>query len=261
MRLETQRELGLRSWQAIELHKSISRRDAVKHAAAILVAGMVARPGPVRAAYPAMVFSPPESPMVFTRRLTRELSDGEKIIVERGWQIRFLREQGFIVSGSQVSVDVEAPEKLAALKRMEEAKIERGLFPLRLSDNGTITDNRAPSHQQAVQDAIEFAKRRVEDLGASAAAYDAKRFLAAIQNATAEHMSRLPRDLFAPQQLDASEEQDITLPNGDTGSVRISFTAEISGKFGLLERAERTVTTTLGEESRASGVQWTLVAV
>lgn len=199
--------------------------------------------------------------MVFTRRLTRGLSDGEKIIVERAWKIRFVRSNGFTVSGSQISVDVRAPEALAALKRMEEAKIEKGLFPIRLRSDGIIDGSRSPSHQQAVQQAIDHAQRRVAGLGTGAAAHDARRFLNAIQQATGEHISRMPRDLFFPRQLQASETREISLPDGSTGSVKVSFNAEMSRQFGVFRQARRAVTTTLGKVSRKSAVEWSLAPV
>src|SRR5688572_7537209 len=68
------------------------------------------------AAQPASRFAPPSGPMRYTRRLERELVDGARLVVSRGFAVRFVPEaDGFRVDGEQVDSAVDAPAALDAL--------------------------------------------------------------------------------------------------------------------------------------------------
>src|SRR5687768_14615177 len=90
-------------------------------------------------ASPLSRFSPPDGPMLYSRRLERMLVDGAIFSVVRRFEVRFEhRAGGYQVDGRQIDVEVEAPEQLAAFARIEREREERGLFPLLLDEGGTI---------------------------------------------------------------------------------------------------------------------------
>ena len=72
--------------------------------------------------------------------------------------------------------------------------------------------------------------------------------------------AHLPPDLFAPRQEESEQRQEITLPWGQTGEVRVHFAATRSGDTGLMRLATRDVVTMLEGEERRSTERWELFA-
>ena len=78
-------------------------------------------------------FAPPAGPMVFRRKLRRQLGGEFSLTVDRGFEIGFERvRDGFLVTGGQIDAAVDAPENLAAYARLERERREEGMVPLLL---------------------------------------------------------------------------------------------------------------------------------
>ncbi|WP_209349044.1 hypothetical protein [Pontixanthobacter sp. CEM42] len=241
--------------------KAVPRRDALKALGALSALASIDRPLSANALQTAQKFAPPTGPMRFSRRLVRNLTDGKQIIVERTWKVLFAPAgQGFMLDGEQISVEVSAPPGLEALADLERRKREIGLFPLMLTSDGVIMGNSGSVAQKSVIDrAIELASQEVAARASSEADRKASReFLRALQSSAEKATSRLPRDLFQPQQMSAVDERTLPLPDGTKGTVLIEFSAEISAQTGLMQKASRMVTTRIGDSERTSAEKWSL---
>ena len=83
---------------------------------------------------------PLEQLFLFTRKLSRDLHDGLAITVERRWEISIAQTGGgWMVDGKQVGVAVGAPQHLAQIAEIEEARIDTSTFPIALGSDGVIT--------------------------------------------------------------------------------------------------------------------------
>lgn len=196
----------------------------------------------------------------FTRRLRRELSDGNAISVTRVWDMRFVRAVSDTqIIGEQTGVTVEAPDSLSALSKMEQNRVDTSLFPLILSANGLIIGKAGPSRYADISAAIQHAAARL-----SASTTDegiketGRQFLHQLSQHAHQAASRVPADLFFPRQNRHAEIVPVGLPGGIDGSVRIEFTADTHTFSGLLRSAERRITTHIGENARSSVETWSL---
>ena len=104
------------------------RRTVLRFAgAAVLLPALSA--APLGAKAQTVRFAPPAEPMLYTRRLERQLPGGAAFTVSRSFEVRFLRNgEGYRVEGRQVDVEVEAPEVLAAFARIEREREELRTF-------------------------------------------------------------------------------------------------------------------------------------
>lgn len=81
----------------------------------------------------------PTGPCVLTRRLKRGLRDTKFIAATRSWEVTFARQsRGMAVRGEQISVLVEAPERLAPLAKIEQERSTDEMFPILLAGDGLI---------------------------------------------------------------------------------------------------------------------------
>ena len=233
------------------------RRAAIRLAVGAALLPLLART-PVRAqdAAGARPFAPPSGPMTYRRELVRSLPGGAQMRVMRDFAVRFLPvDGGFEVSGAQVGATVEAPDNLAHFAELERARVESGMFPLRLDHAGRIVDGAEAQVNAQFAEALEEVRRR---MGGSA---DEVRTLVEALHATGARMTAmLPRDLFAPAPDVREERERIALPWGDTGEVVTVFAAACDPVTGLMREARREVVTRLGADERRSGEYWALFA-
>lgn len=194
--------------------------------------------------------------MIFRRTVQRHLGEGVALIVTRDFRVRFtaLGNGRHHVEGQQVAARVDAPESLATLARLEEARVEIGGFPLMLDAQGCIesTDRPRPANPIAAEVLEEVSRMYGDDPDAL------RDLLDAMRASSAQFMSYPPADLFAPAQPESEQRQAITLPWGDTGEVLVRFAAVRSPETGLMRRASREVTTSLLGETQHSAERWEL---
>ena len=68
--------------------------------------------------------------MVLSRTVTRELSGGQQLVVQRRYRVQFLPDgDGFTLTGAPIGVSVEVPPILARLGDMERQRSDLGPFP------------------------------------------------------------------------------------------------------------------------------------
>lgn len=236
------------------------RRTLLRHAAAALALPLASAVA-AHPAGPSSPFSPPNGPMLYTRRLERALAGGARLVVSRSFAVRFHhRAGGFRIDGEQVAVEVEAPEALAAFARLEREREERGLFPLLLDAGGSIAESAAVPVATRLDAAVREALAQIEaQPHAPAERTELVRFVNALHHNAGLLMTELPGDLFAPQQTPRSERREVTLPGGDRGQVTVTFSAARDPQTGLMRQALREVVTDIGGDRRATLESWQLV--
>lgn len=236
-------------------------RRAIRHAG-LLLAGLCtfapALPGlaaPPSALLPALL-APDGAPLVLTRTLTRLLPDGRTIVVRRSYALRVTTEAAgaIVLDGRQIAVTVEAPPLLAALARLERARVDDGLFPIRLDPHGRIvSDRRTPPGDAAGARQETLALLGTADLAAADRA-EAER---AIERLASGATSDWPADLFAADASDSRSERRVALPDGSFGTVTLEVRRPAPSADRLLD-VERIVTTRLGGSERVVRESWTL---
>ncbi|MDN3646861.1 hypothetical protein QWY75_11675 [Pontixanthobacter aestiaquae] len=243
--------------------KAIPRRDVLAALGAIWALNVFAATSGVNAQSFTVKFTPPSTPMRFTRKLVRNLSDGKQIVVERAWKVLFAPVgQGFSLDGEQISVEVSVPPGLEALADLERRKRESGLFPLMLASDGMIVRKVSARPKAVIDQAIELASQELAARGVSEADQSSSReFLRTLQSSAEKAASHLPRDLFQPRRMAANAKRTLSLPDGAVGSVAIEFTAKTDAETGLMRTATRTVTTKIALSERTSAEHWSLVVI
>ena len=239
--------------------RTYGRRDALSLAAMFAVLPVaLGTTGAV--AQPASRFTPPPGPMRFVRRLRRELGDGAAIVVTRQFSVLFVPVPGgWRVDGEQIAVTVDAPPVLSALARLEEQRTETGLFPLMLDANGLILSGppgyKPKDMSQAVDEAFAWlARNRL----AGSTQVAAREFAVGLATVGARLTSQIPPDLFTGRLARLERSHDLTMPDGRPGKVSVSYGSAAQSPAGLLQRAERIVTTEAGGTVRRSLEEWVL---
>ena len=205
-------------------------------------------------------FSPPPGPMRYRRVLRRDMGGGHTFLTERGFDIRFESAPGgFAVVGQQVSVRVEAPSQLADFARLEERRVETGLFPLELDAGGQIVGGAQASEceqfEAAYRQALaELAQQRLPEPEHA----QLRAFVGALHAAGGTVVTELPADLFAPAEGNRADERTVPVPGGQSGQVRVEFAAQTDPSTGLMREARRAVLTVLGEDRRQTLESWSL---
>jgi hypothetical protein len=205
----------------------------------------------------------PAGTCLLTRRLERSLHDGKAIVVTRSWRIGFTRQaRGIAVSGEQVSVSVDAPDRLAPLARIEEERSTLGMFPILLGPAGTIVAAGANSAQDSLDAAIKIAldllgQGEEPDMpGAEKSAHAA--YLAQLQQAGSTLMDQMPGDLFYPSTEPFRTTRRIAMPDGEDAEFEMTWKANTREGSGLLESAQREIITRIGKSQRHSREEWSL---
>lgn len=225
-------------------------------------AGTLALPAMLRAAGAPLRL--PAGPMRLERVLVRELGDGGAIAVRRGWDVRFERQaRGIIVSGTQVSVSVDAPPSLGELARIEERRETQAMFPIMLSDAGLVlaagsgggaSGDMAPALRAAEQ----MIARRPQS---EARRENLRRYLAEIHRAGSGQFDSLPADLFYPAGTPLRRIEAVALPGGLAGEFELVWDARPVPGEGWLATGERLVITRIEGLERRSRESWTLAPV
>lgn len=208
--------------------------------------GQIANSGPI---------APPMSDMIYRRTLQRQLPGGVMLATTRDFRVRFTSADmgGYLVDGAQVSARVDAPANLATLARLEEQRVESGIFPLALDHQGLIVDGaEVPINHQLGMALEEVRQRFAADGG------EVRELLDALDASSARLTAYLPQDLFAPAEGAVEQRETITLPWGQTGEVRVRFAATRSPDTRLMRLATREVVTMLEGQQRRSAERWEL---
>ena len=238
------------------------RRALLRWAMAAAIAPVLAsRAGAARPALAGGRFTPPAVPMVFTRKLERSLGDGNALSVSRSFAIRFASQPGgWLITGEQVAVAVDFPQRLAKLGALEQQRKETGMFPLVLDRNGRIAGvPAAPQPGRELEQAVALVKVALDKVPVTGGdRADLDTFVRAVQNAGEHLVSLPPDDLFAPADPVARAEQALTLPDGEQGTIRVTFTAQSDPTTGLMRQARREIVTTIAADSRRTREDWTL---
>ena len=212
------------------------------------------------AAQPVGGFVPPAGPMLYTRRLERELADGARLTVSRSFAVRFVPEAaGFRVDGEQVDVEVDAPEPLAEFARLERERVETALFPLQLDPAGTIRGASPAAPGEQLDKAVHEALARIERSAHAPAEREALRaFVETVHRSAGELVTELPRDLFAPAASPREDRRELVLPGGETGQVRMTFAGVRDPATGAMREARREIVTEVAGDVRHTVESWSL---
>jgi hypothetical protein len=205
-------------------------------------------------------FTPPATPMLYTRRLQRELADGKLFIVTRSFAIRFQPvADGFLVTGEQVDVEVDAPASLASFVQLERQRVEQGMFPLTLTATGQIVGLKEVNQAPQLDSAIARVLTNIAEVVRPAAdAAQLARFARAIHENALLLLTTLPPDLFAPEREEHRESRTLNLPDGAEGIVTASYRASRASGSGLLQAAEREIVTEVDGHRKRTLESWTL---
>ncbi|MDZ4308510.1 hypothetical protein [Allopontixanthobacter sp.] len=237
-----------------------SRRESLRLIAGAAAMPMLAAVFPRFASAAVRAFDPPASPMNLTRTVLRDLPGGTRITVRRSWEVRFSRvEDGFSLTGRQISVDVDVPPRLQALAQMEQSREETGLFPMILSPDGVITGGEENPDSTWFDRAVGKAAEQIE--GARMPEAETERIMAALsalQSSATGPTGKVPRDLFRPQPLQWQVNRDVELPGGLSGTIAVLFDARMDAAGQLMAQSERRILSAVGGSSRTSSEIWAL---
>ena len=202
----------------------------------------------------------PTDPMMLTRRLERSLIDGGALVVARTWQVQFNRTaQGIAISGQQVDVDVSAPQALTALAEVESSRSTDELWPIMLSDDGSIMAGGAGSTDDELAHAIEVAREIIQNRPLSASEEESQMaYLTDLQTAGATVLNTMPRDLFFPRGEPFRSFRTLELPNGLIGEFEVSYEAQSAGEDRWLRSAARQIITRVGTNEQRALEEWTM---
>jgi hypothetical protein len=202
----------------------------------------------------------PEGPMILSRRLVRGLHDGKTITVDRSWKVWFApREAGFAITGQQVSARVDAPGKLAPIAQIEQSRSTAKMWPIELADNGRIVTAGTYTEQRDIEAAIREGRAIIE-ASAGSDSYKARKlsYLSQLEQAGGSLLEKLPSDLFFPAGSASEVVDTVELPGGVTGTFEVIYKSVPAGEGSWLARAERRVTTRIGDDARQSSDSWQL---
>lgn len=198
--------------------------------------------------------------MILSRRLVRNLHDGEQIIVDRNWEVQFKRNSRQVeIAGRQVSANVQAPANLKALADIEQSRRKDGMFPLVLSEAGLLVGGAPSNGRAAIADAVNAAKQMIAQSSLPLSdRTQSTQHLLQMQQAAARLIDTMPADLFFPSRPPVLDRQTISLPDGSIGEFEVRYEATSVPQGGWLDRAERRIVTRVGASERYSNEFWTL---
>lgn len=239
---------------------SVADRRAVLRLAGLAALAPLVTTGVRTRAAPSRAFRPPLTPLRYTRTLVRGLADGAAIRVSRSFAVAFApQDYGYSLSGKQVAVEVDAPERIASLAAIERRRPETGLFPMQLDSSGMIVGGPEARSAKELDAAIAEARRLLAEQTLQAdERNEAEAFVRMVHGIGIALGAQLPRDLFAPIDDHRSETRDVPLPNAGHGEVKVMFTAETDPGTGLMRQARRAIVTSVDGNSRTTREDWTL---
>lgn len=204
-------------------------------------------------------FAAPAGPVVLVREWRRALADGAVIVSRRRYEVRFVADgEGYRVEGRQIGAEVEAPARLAGLARIEQARQDDGMFPMRIDAIGMIVALSEQGEEEARRDAGRLVGTMLSSLPeGSDERREAEQFLS--RWAAQGFAGRWPADLFHPAPGQRRDAREIPLGDGVSGSVEVMVDASCDGPGGMLARFERTVVTRAAGQQRATSEVWRVV--
>ncbi len=215
---------------------------------------LTARPG----------FAPPEGePMLLTRTLQRELSDGKTIVATRRYRVRFARhDTGWTIDGTLIASEIDAPPSLAALASIEQQRPDDALFPIRLDAGGLIQPRTNPGSPDGVswRAALDVATKlvSVQRPSGSDNAPPGPMVQQMQAVAGAGSLSIWPLTLFLPEADARREERRFALPEGGEGVIVTELERLPAEGFDTMGQAQRTVVTEVAGTRRVTREQWSL---
>ena len=232
---------------------------AAAHAALLAGAGTLASVAGAEPTIETRAFAPPiGDPMILARTVVRELPGGAAIVATRRYRVSFRPVPGgWEVSGALISSEIAVPPSLATIAAIERARPDQGMFPMRLDGTGRIVGR--PIAQGMGREAVAGA------VGAALHRADAEPeagFLTQIGAAAASGggLTGWPEELFLPHGPNGSSEQKFALPDGGTGSVRVTLESVPAASRTTMGRVARTVVTQAAGSRRVAREEWTLAA-
>lgn len=201
-------------------------------------------------------FSPPDTPLILTRTLYRQMVGGAQVVATRRYKVRFLPEDnGFRLDGELIDVELSAPPELAKFVAIERQRPDMALFPTRLDAQGMIRSMPTQTLDTATRQAMD---NLIRDAAATPAEKQALESAAQVIVAAAEGGTTWPVYLFNPGAKEHLERRAITLADGSQGQIEVLVRATGLMASGLPQRIERTVTTRLGGTERTAREVWTI---
>ena len=200
----------------------------------------------------------PSVPMRLSRTIRRELRDGAVLAIEREWKVQFSPQgRGIVVSGSQIHVSVDAPQKLAPLAAIEKGRSTDDMWPILLAEDGKIVAAGQYIQEHDVASAVREAEAMVarRERSAEVRARDLQ-YLSDLQRAGSSLLEQMPPDLFFPKESEQSLVRTVALPEGGKGEFAIKWIAQTAKGAGWLAFAKRHITTRVGRSSRSSSDTW-----
>lgn len=245
--------------------KQLERRRVIQLAAAFaVVPSLICQP--VRAASGENTASndpiqPPARSMTYKRMIQRQLGDGAMLSVERSFAVRFVKgADGFRIDGEQTLVEIDAPAGLEALLRLEKERVETGIFPIMLDQNGRIQSGATAPEAHQIDAALARVSQLVlESNRAPTERRELSDFVAAIHQAGSNLTTNLPIDLFAPTNGERSISREIALPDGLIGEVTTRFSASCDPQTHLMSHAKREIVTRMEGDARRTIESWSLL--
>ena len=208
-------------------------------------------------------FTPPTTPLMVSRTVIRELSDGKQIAVMRRYKVLFAPQgNGFRLDGELLEVRVDAPPMLASLAELERQRPDTQLFPFIFDAHGVMLAQGAdialdPHGRAQLTDA---AGDLIAGSGLSAQQKTQGSQLAG-QLTTAAPFSPWPSDLFIAVVPERRQHRSVALASGGHGEVDVLIRVGALLPCGLPGKVERTITTATQGVQRVSREVWTVAAM
>ncbi|MFM5895584.1 MAG: hypothetical protein ACKOQM_14295 [Novosphingobium sp.] len=204
-------------------------------------------------------FAPPSAPMVLSRTVIRDLSDGKQIIVKRSFKVQFVASgNGYTLTGAPLGVTVDVPPVLKGLADLERQRSEPGPFPLVVDSRGLI---KAESVGSTDRQTHESASRMGSNMLQAAPIADQTKqetIQLLINMASDPRSSPWPVDLFSAKDAERHLHRSVTLADGSAGEVDVVLRVEKWLPCGMPALFERVITTDLSGSHRVSREVWSL---
>lgn len=240
--------------------KQLERRKLIQLAAAFALAPTLIC-APLRAQSGLGTIAPPSRAMTYKRKIQRQLSDGAWLSVERSFAVRFIAEaSGFRVDGKQIGIEIDAPAALKSIVKLEKARVETGIFPLMLKENGFIESGSTAHEAKQIEAALHEVSQQVLTIsGTAEERRELQDFISAFHNVGSNIISNLPVDLFSPERNKRSISREIAMPDGIIGEVTSTFSAQRDPETNLMRMAKREIVTRMEGDTRHTIESWSLL--
>ncbi len=237
----------------------LTRRGAIELLAAGAIGSLAT---PISIARAAEAAAPPDTPMLFTDRVRRDLIGDAALITERLYELKFVPlAQGYRVEGTQISSTIDAPPELAPLAEVWRKTPQSRYFPFEIDRNGLVVPASGPAPGGALDlsEAIDTGLNLLRAGGSSEAELaDAQAFFLWLQQAANQIGSDVPRDLFVPPPEMQQASRVIELPGGTSGTIEVSFLGSLCPETGLMRDAQRQIVTRVEGTSQRTVDSWAL---